>query len=221
MNKTIKAFLSIVIYLYLPSIIALPLLFKEYNFSDTTKSTILLITQIITTIVIIIMFKKDLKSDFTNFKKNYKEQLSVSLKYYIVGFILMMLFNSIIALYGTSDISINEEQNRQLLETLMIYAIPTMTILGPICEEITFRKSFHQSFNKKSVYVLFTGLLFGLCHVILNGFAISNLVYILPYGALGIAFSYIYIRNNNIFPCIAYHIFHNTFTVLLLLSVGM
>ncbi len=217
--ETLKGFLFIFIYLYLPSLIAVPILLLFNDTNNTAKSIILLISQILVTLLIIKIFYKELKKDFTNFKNNYKKQLSNSVIYYIIGFIAMIVINSIVISLFTNDISANETSVREAINSLMIYAIPTTALLAPICEEIVFRKSFAKSFNKEITYVLFTGILFGFAHVSTTGISLETLLTLLPYASLGIAFSYMYIKNKNIFPCIFYHIIHNTFTLLLILSI--
>ena len=97
-------------------------------------------------------------------------------------------------------IATNEANNRELLTTMAIYAIPSMVIFAPICEELIFKKSFTKTFSNKYQFTIFTGVLFGSAHLISGGLTLQNLLYIIPYSSLGIVFSYMYIKSNNIFP---------------------
>ena len=99
---------------------------------------------------------------------------------------------------------------------MIIYA----GIIGPIVEELVFRKSLKNVFKNKWVFVIISGVLFGLLHVI--GFELKTpleLLYILPYGSLGAMFAYMDYEIDSTFPSIIMHMLHNT--VLVILSVVM
>ena len=90
-------------------------------------------------------------------------------------------------------------------------------IIGPITEEVMMRIILKEHFSKIS-YILLSGLLFGLLHVV---FSLSNnlleLLYIIPYGALGCALASIYYKTDNIWTNITFHALHNTICILILL----
>ena len=129
----------------------------------------------------------------------------------------MMISNLIIVFLFLKGIAPNEEANREMLRNYPLYMIFAVTILAPICEELMFRLSFKNVFKNRLVYILFTGISFGAMHLLANT-SLIELLYIIPYSALGIAFSAICYDTDNIYSSIIAHIMHNTLTVLLLLS---
>jgi hypothetical protein len=94
-------------------------------------------------------------------------------------------------------------------------------LLGPFVEEIIFRKSFKDVLKSKWSFILISGIVFGVLHVIGSISNLYGLLYFIPYSCLGIAFALIYYESNNIFSSIFAHVMHNSLTVLLLfLSQG-
>ena len=189
-SELCKGILIIIIYLFLPNIVLLPILPFINEPSPFLASILLLTAQAITTIIVILYFAKNIKQEFKEFIK--KPEIKKYFKYYVWGY-------------------------RELLTTMAIYAIPSMVIFAPICEELIFKKSFTKTFSNKYQFIIFTGVLFGSAHLISGGLTLQNLLYIIPYSSLGIAFSYMYIKSNNIFTSITYHCIHNSLTILLLL----
>ena len=55
-----------------------------------------------------------------------------------------------------------------------------------------------------------SALIFGLLHVIFSFNTWYDFLYVIPYGALGGAFSYILTKKNNIFIPITFHVLHNS-----------
>ncbi len=209
--------------------VASPILLYLFSLTPLKNSTIgknimLIIIEIIITFLLLLLFHKVLKKDFLDFKKNYKNYLKIVIPYWIIGFVLMMFSNVIINLIiSDGALAANEEANRNILNNLPIYSIFSMCIFGPICEELLFRASFKGAFKNIIIYCLFTGLIFAGMHVA-TGITDLNLLkhwkellYIVPYGSVGIAFSYAYFKTNNIFSSISLHIIHNSITVFFIL----
>ena len=215
-SELCKGILIIIIYLFLPNIVLLPILPFINEPSPFLASILLLTAQAITTIIVILYFAKNIKQEFKEFIK--KPEIKKYFKYYVWGYIAMVISNLIInIILFDGGIATNEANNRELLTTMAIYAIPSMVIFAPICEELIFKKSFTKTFSNKYQFTIFTGVLFGSAHLISGGLTLQNLLYIIPYSSLGIAFSYMYIKSNNIFTSITYHCIHNSLTILLLL----
>ena len=85
------------------------------------------------------------------------------------------------------------------------------------CEEIIFRLSPSKMFNNKYVYIIFSGLMFGFAHVFLSSGI--QMLYILPYTSLGIAFSSIYAKEQNILCSILMHSLHNLICILIIVLI--
>lgn len=167
-------------------------------------------------ITYIIIYHKDLLKDFQDFKKNIKNYMYIAFNYWLKGLAIMVISNLILTIIIGMSQSVNETSNVSLLkESFFIYSI-IMIILGPIIEELVFRKSFYKFTENKHIYALTTGLIFGGIHIISSLTNLKGLLYLIPYSAVGIAFGYTYKKTNNIFPTIAMHMIHNAINIIFL-----
>lgn len=168
-------------------------------------------------IVFILVTKVDLKKEFKSFKKDYIPDM---FKYWLLGFVLLGISNTIIGLITGASTSANEEINRKIINTYPLYAVASMCILAPMVEELIFRYSFKDTFKSPKVYAIVTGVIFGAMHVILSISNITDLLFIIPYSVLGIAMGVIFKKcNNNLFSSYFVHVFHNTLSILILFLV--
>jgi len=103
-----------------------------------------------------------------------------------------------------------------------VFMLLNTAILAPIIEELTFRKSFRIVFKNNIAFILISGIVFGALHVITSITNTYDYLYLLPYCSLGIAFSYMYYKTDNIFAPIFMHFMHNSImTILNILALGM
>ena len=101
----------------------------------------------------------------------------------------------------------------------MIPMILSAAIIGPICEELVFRKAFFNICKTKEMGLLLSSLCFGLIHItssIAAGYNfISIFLTVLPYVASGAAFVIIYIKNDcNILVPTIVHMLGNTISII-------
>ena len=154
-------------------------------------------------------------------EKILKNKFKESFRVYIIGFMGMIFFNVIIAMF-LGKVSSNESQVRELLFNNVALTMFSIAIYAPISEELIFRKSLRPLINNKWIYVIVSGLLFGGAHiltnVIQNTFVISDLIYVLPYGCLGGCFALMDYDSKTVFSSMVIHALHNTCTGLLLLA---
>lgn len=205
-----EAIENILLYLFLPSIIYI--IFDLFNI----KISIILISLISYLLLLtyyIFKYKKILLHDIKTFKKKYIKNI---IKYWVIGFILMVLANFIINyLIFNNRIASNESANRDmLLNNKLLYSF-MLCILIPIIEEITFRLEFKKNIKNYKYFLIVSSLLFSLVHVISSN--LIEYIYIVPYFILGFTFSFIYYKNNNIITNILAHVIHNSITVTILL----
>ena len=125
-----------------------------------------------------------------------------------------MIFTNAIINIAVGAIADNEAINRTVLSKNYIYAIVSMVLVAPICEEIIFRLAIGKFINNKYIYPIISGLVFGYAHII--GSHGLEYLYIIPYAALGISFACLYKKTNNIFSTISMHILHNLVCVIIL-----
>lgn len=191
------------------------------------RNIYLLLAEAIITSILILIFHNKIFRDIKDFKKNYKHYIKFAFQCWLIGFIIMIISNLFINLLITKgNIASNESTNRKILTSLPIYSILSMSIFGPICEEILFRLSFKTAFKNITIYCLFTGILFAGLHVA-NGVDLSSisgilkswkeLLYFIPYSSLGIAFGYAFFKTDNICTSICMHIFHNSLSVAMII----
>lgn len=213
--KNILIWFGVVLFYLLGQLVA-PGILDLFDISNTYITNIaLLLSDIFIVIVLIYFYKEDFIKGHDDLNKTYKDKIGSTIKIWLIGLVIMIISNNIINLFTASGIANNESLNRVVLDELTIYAIPTMVIFGPICEEIIFRLSLKKIFKNKYLYIILSGLLFGGAHVL--GTSGIELLYIIPYGALGSAFAYIYVKNKNILCPILAHMLHNLICIVLIL----
>ena len=140
--------------------------------------------------------------------------METSIKYWLVGFIIMVLSNLFITYVLKRPIAGNEKQIRDLVDMAPLFMIFDVIIYAPITEELIFRRSFKDVFDNKIIYILVSGLVFGGLHVINYIHSFADLIYIIPYSALGCTFATLYKKTDNIFSTISIHAIHNALAIM-------
>ena len=188
--------------------------------SDATYNTLRIIPNVAQAILLIIIYRKTLKNDLKDFFKKFGDYSDTAIKYWILGFIAMVISNYIIIKLSPVKIASNEQGVREIISSIPLLSFISICFFAPIAEELIFRKSFKDCFSSKWVFVLISGLVFGALHVIGSISSLYDLLYIVPYSSLGIAFALIYYKTNNIYSSIFVHVLHNTILVLLNIFVS-
>ena len=183
--------------------------------SDTTYNVLRLIPNVALAIVMIIIYRKNLKEKVKDFFKKFGDYSDVAFKYWILGFIGMVISNYIIINLTPIKIANNEEGIREIISVVPFTSFIAICIFAPIAEELVFRKAFKDCLNNKWLFILISGIVFGSLHVIGSIKSLYDFLYIIPYSSLGIAFAIIYYKTDNICSSIFAHMLHNTILVLL------
>lgn len=223
--KYIKFFVALTLFFFGSLLRYIPVfIFKidTQNMSDLTSILLSLFSNIICFITLILMYRKSIIEGFKDLKKKKFKPLVEGFNYYFLGLMIMVFSNIIISWLNHGGTSTNEESIRFVLKNFPYLTIVSITILSPCIEELVFRKSFREIFQNKLVYLCTSGLIFGALHVLLSPInSIVDYLYLIPYCSMGIAFSYMYYKTDNIMVPITMHIVHNTLNVLsTLLLVG-
>lgn len=207
----IKEIFNILIYIFFPSLFTL---FFTSDINSKNYMFFMLISHILLTIYFIFKYKKEFKY-YT--KTINKKNLLITIIYWIIGFILMMILNYIINyIIIPNGISTNEALNRELLlNNKFIYSI-LLCLFIPILEEIVFRLELKKNLKNKYLFIFISSLIFAIPHI-LSSTNLIELIYIFPYFILGLTFTTIYQKTNNILYNILAHILHNTLIVLIIL----
>ena len=180
------------------------------NLSYNNKIILLLIGEFFVILIFFIVYKKTIVRDFNNFfNKNFFSNISTSISYWMIGVTIMVISNILISLITNGGVAVNEESVRELIDKVPLYMLFNVSIYAPFTEELVFRKSFNDFIDDKKTYILVSGLVFGGIHIISSLTSLAGLLYIIPYGALGIVFAKLYRETDNIFSTISIHSLHN------------
>lgn len=205
----------LILFGYLYAAIIIPSLFKSgiksKNFWISNLTAIL--AELIILLIFFLIFHKRIINDFKDYKKNFKSIMNVSIKNWLLGLVIMIVTNVVISTI-IGDMASNEELNRNLLLSTPLYAITAMVLIAPFTEEILFRLAPRKIFKRKIPYLIFCAIIFGGLHL-LSSTSLIEILYIIPYGALGFFFAKNFYETNNIFSSISTHMIHNTIAVTL------
>ncbi len=198
------------------------------NFTQSMKIIYMVVCDIGFMIIMYMLYRDTLKDNFKKYFKNFGESFEKSFKYYFIGLIGMIVTNYLIYFLFKGASANNEETIREMIKLYPAYMVFSVSIYAPFVEELIFRKSIKDMIlvfgdNKitKYIYIITSGLIFSSLHVL--GMVTSNLdyLYIIPYLSLGLAFSSLYYKTDNIFSSISMHMLHNTATVILYFVIGV
>ncbi len=162
-------------------------------------------------IVLAITLKEDLKRDFTAFRKNFKTYMTYTLPR--VGiFLLVYIIIAAMLVLAVGNISTNQQALNQMpIGIMALLAI----IVAPFIEELTFRGLLKKVLNNKTIFVIFSALIFGLLHIMFVEENWLNYLYIIPYAMMGYLFAKLYVKTDNIFVSMFIHCMWNTIAVMI------
>lgn len=187
--------------------------------NETLSILLSIVIEILTVSVILLLMSKRITKDFKDLKKNHKKYFKEYFKYYLIGLAVMYISNAILMFGFDAGISGNEESIRSLLGIHPIYIYLSAVIIAPSVEELVFRGAIKNIIPNKILFILVSGLVFGGLHLVGNISNVVDLLYIIPYSALGIVFAYIYSKTDNIFVTMLLHTMHNGILVSLQIAV--
>ena len=110
------------------------------------------------------------------------------------------IFNSFFNKELITSTATNQTEIEGILKSKgLIFMFLSAGFIGPICEELVFRKAFFSIYKTKEMGILLSSLCFGLIHVITsfgNFSFVSTILMTIPYLVSGVAFGIIYIKND-------------------------
>ena len=216
-----KGLLTFMLFYFSSYLQIIPIMLFNIDVNNYTANDLAIantFVDVILVLVLIILYFKELKTEFKIFKKNIKLNMDTAFKYWFVGLMIMCISNIIIGLIANLNTSSNEEAVQTLVSSTPYLMLFTAGILAPIAEELTFRKGVSKLFKNKWVYAFSSGLIFGLLHVI-GSSNILEYLYIITYGSLGFFFALTYYDTKSIYPSIIMHAIHNSALILLSIFV--
>lgn len=215
--------IGIFILFYFSSYIQLiPILLFNMDITSITGAQNVMLSafsNIVLLLILLLIFRKDIKKEWKIFKDNFLENIDIGIKYWLIGLGIMMISNIFINVFLQLGQAANEQAVQGMITSLPWLMLINAGFIAPCTEEIVFRKGFKKAFPNKYAFIILSALVFGSLHVITSMTSPIELLYIIPYGALGAAFAYMYQKTNTIFTSISMHMFHNTALILLSILV--
>ena len=172
----------------------------------------LIFSFIVTLIISLFLLRKEMKNPMRNHATNIPSSIG-----WAIGGVFLSLFAQSIAgkieqLLGIQAGSENTEQIMTIIDAAPI-AILVVSIVGPILEELVFRKIIFGSLYKKFGFflsALVSSLIFAVAHL--------DFVHILLYASMGFTFAFLYVKTKRILVPIFAHVSMNTFVVIVQLN---
>lgn len=197
--------------------LVLSLILYVMNISNESINTVAMVfISLFSTGFVIYCVRDKLKEQFDDLKGNFGKILLSSLKYWVIGYILMVIANAIVITL-TGGIAPNQSANQDMMDANLIYSIVAMCICAPIAEELLFRLNFRDLFENERTFLIVTSLIFGAMHLVGTTERLVDILFILPYSVLGYTLGTAYVKNDNIFASILMHAIHNTVAVLIMI----
>ena len=199
--------------------------FLPRTLSVGSKITTIVIIALLATFIMIAYATK-VKNDID--RKDRKYSFLVIFAIGLIGFISMMILQALINAflqYLSQFLQPNSQNTANVVKIVNSYPIFILyvVVLGPIMEELFFRKAVFGYFydamigSKKwvrfTIPALITGIIFALPH---DGFSPIMIVYI----GMSFVFSYLYLHTKRIITPIVAHISMNTLVVLIQLFIN-
>lgn len=195
-EKLTKGLLVLVLY------ILIPLILNNFLPSLTDSNAVSIIIRLVVDIGLIITFimiyKEDFKKYTQNFKSNKTKIVLTSLLFAFLAFVGMIVSTGIL-----NALSIKESTNNLIITHLYgmipMYMMFQTIIYVPIIENIVFRKVFKDNIKNTALFILTSGLVYGIYHIIYNVSSPIEILQMLPYVVTGIIYAWAYKKTDNIY----------------------
>ena len=136
--KNIFIWFGIIIF-YLIMQIIMPSILDTFNITNTyITNTCLVLSDVVITALLILFYKKDFKEGHDDLNKNYKDKISITIKIWLIGLVLMVISNNIINLFTANGIASNES----LANTLEIVSSKNNSAKSPPVAKAVFNTFF-------------------------------------------------------------------------------
>ena len=197
--------------------------YNTFNYKDYTYFDVLI--ELILFVVVMLLYNKEFKKDYKIFKLNVKDNIRKIISYFALFIALKIgtaLVSSILsfALNFTLGESENQEAVMKLVSAEPLLMIINTCILAPFVEEGIFRLSIRKVFNNKYLFILVSGLFFGMMHIFPTDLPTSQaLIYSITYVTMGFYLAYIYTETENIWFVIFIHALNNLFSMILSIAL--
>ena len=222
----IKLTFSFLIFMYFSAFISFILKYFGFNVSNLSllsKTLFNLGISMLMTIIMIMLYRRELINDFKEFKYNWKSKVLFALKLFGIFMLFKLLSSYVMTLFSTifnieQITSENQTTINDLLGRFPILMGMSAIIFAPFYEEVLFRLGFKKCIPNKKVFILVSGLLFGLIHIFPTDLHLGvALIQSIPYVSMGLCLAYFYSKYENIFYSILVHFYNNLLSVIIIL----
>lgn len=160
---------------------------------------------------------KELKDNLLIFIKNIKVYLPFVLKRYLIMLLVMFIVTIPVVLINSGKVSTNQQMLNDMFGNSPLIVALLVIFYAPLVEESVFRLSINKLVNKKILFILISGILFGVLHMVDKLTSINDILYIIQYSSLGICLAKAYYDTKNIFVSISMHFIQNFIAVVVLI----
>ena len=164
-------------------------------------------------IMISVLFKQ-LVHDFKIFKQYFREYISLTLKTWLKSLVVMIILGIVIQLLTNTSQSNNQETLQKMFNSYPVFVALLSMLYAPFAEELMFRGVFRKFIKSKYLFIIISGVAFGLLHVIDDSKTLAEFSYVLVYSSLGVFLASLYYKTNNLFTNISFHFMQNTLGVI-------
>ena len=161
----------------------------------------------------IFIYKDEFKAGLDAIKNNPRAYKYLILKRTFITMAIVAVANLVRALVTQNALSSNQSS---LSEVSTLFLMPLAVIFAPIVEESVFRGSIKKFIANPYVFILVSGIAFGLLHATSENSALVLIVTTIPYAIMGISFALTYEKTNNIFTNIFMHAINNLIAVMVM-----
>lgn len=176
-------------------------------------------------IIIFLIYRHNLKEEYNNLK-NRNKVIEDLIRLFLV--FLVVKIGSAIATSGIAFIlgeEIGESENQNVIIEIAkgapLITLISTAVLAPFVEEGIFRLGLSKLYNNKWLFIVVSGLIFGLMHIFPTTLSVSvALIYSITYVVMGVYLAYTYVKYDNIWYCILIHGLNNLLSVIAILLMS-
>ena len=161
-------------------------------------------------------FRKRIKRDFKAFWQNKRKYLLFIFQNQLIMYALYFLASFIsVQILGSASQSVNQTEIEKMPIAFLIF---TALIYAPFVEELLFRGSIRRIIKHDWIFIIASGLIFGLLHTIGEATTFEMIIKGLPYITMGTYFAYMYVKSENISTSMICHLFQNFLGVITIIA---
>lgn len=224
----IKLIVCFLLFYFIGDILKWTLTLFNINITNKLIVILQLICSSIILIILILLYKKDIKKELNKLTKIKEKVIGYILKMFLIFMVVKFLvgiLSGIILLLFNMDIESLNSVNQSTIELLAkespLLIFISASILAPIYEELLFRLGIKKVIKNKYLFIITSGLVFGLLHIfpLSEGITLTlGIIQSITYVTMGIFLAYIYENSGNIVNSIGVHFLNNLLSILVVIN---